>query len=1403
MKKLLLNFWLLLLCMIAGAGNAWGDETLTIDFEEELNTNWTLTTLIRKVKTSDVLAHGGNYFGGTNGKESGSVVTNEKIASPKSIVFYVSKESTNNTTSSWLVKVSSDGTNWEQVGEAQSASSGITKGKWTEVSRDLSSYSDVYVGVFYSGTTAKRCIDDVTITYSTGGSELAYNDLALTNTQIALNFDLYNNATAQIINYTTSSTGAVTIDESDYATFAIDTENKTITVTPKAVTPSTQTITVNQEADETYNAGSATFTVTITDSTPLPTYTVTFGDNSSTLTQETAGASVTLPSRDAIGDYTFAGWSETNVPTATTTAPTIIPVGAYTPTTDITLYPVYRMSEQSGEISDEWLEIFEAPADGQYAICSADYFMKASIASKRFENGDATPSINAGKLTVAPSSDCIWEIYKATDNNYRIKYGTNYVAATGSNNQGQFLTDATQDFAKWTITYNNSGYVIENVGMAAANKNRTLRNNDTYGWASYGASTGLAPRLFKKTTAAVETVYYWSSPVAAAVEKPVITVAENPFLFSTSATITCETEGADIKYSYDGENWNDYTAALTITATTTIYAKAVKGNDESSVAQYTATKNLANPTVTVTGDLTLDLDGETDVEAGTLAAAVTYNEEAVEGAVVTWESSNANVATIDAETGAVTIKTTGEVTFTATYAGNSDYAEATGTKTVTVIDSKIPGSEGNPYTVEQARAAIDAGTGITNVYATGKISQIDGYNSTYHSITYWISADGNTIGDQLEVYSGKGLNNANFSAVTDLQVGDVVVVFGTLKKYNDTYEFDKNNYIVSRTELPASDLTKTSDIVLDYKNGATDADLTDCFTTSSTGAITYTIADETVIENAEELISALKVGTTTVTVSQAATLSYKAGEIVISVTVQDTRDAATTIPAINIETVKVDDAGAIEVVNPVKADEGVTFSYTSSNEEVFLIDGTEYAALAVGTATVTVTATPSDANLYKPVVANFEVTVEADVKTDTEIALDTNSGSTVCGTKKSVDFVITDGYDGELTYTIDNAAIADVEIGASAITFTPKAVGTAVITISAPATATFNAAEDVQYTLTVTAPEGEATAAVLGEVTYTFDFSDNTDWAFPTDYATGENTYTKDGKTITLNAASNGYKHLGSALLIGKSGSTLTLPAFDKPVTKITTTGVSGASGKVTQNIFVGETAVSTATTSAAVDHEYEINSEYQAAGTIYTLKVTNGNNTQLTDLIVHMRADITAKLNASGYATFCSQYPLDFTTTDGYTAWQIKAISGETITFEKITGTIKGGQGILLKGDADATVTLASADSDAELNENLLFGTTAPTYIAAEEYYGLSGSKFVKVNAGVVPAGKALLPASEIPSTARELTFVFEDGGTTGIKLIDNSQSTIDNYYDLQGRKVNNPKAGLYIKNGKKVVVK
>ncbi len=111
----------------------------------------------------------------------------------------------------------------------------------------------------------------IVVTYSISGSSLDPSDLAITGAPVALSFDLYNNSSAQTVSYTTSSTGAITIEPAtptSYFSYVHDATNKTITVTPLAVTPSAQTVTISQEADENYYAGTATFTVSVTNSDP-------------------------------------------------------------------------------------------------------------------------------------------------------------------------------------------------------------------------------------------------------------------------------------------------------------------------------------------------------------------------------------------------------------------------------------------------------------------------------------------------------------------------------------------------------------------------------------------------------------------------------------------------------------------------------------------------------------------------------------------------------------------------------------------------------------------------------------------------------------------------------------------------------------------------------------------------------------------------------------------------------------------------------------------------------------------------------------------------------------------------------------------------------------------------------
>ena len=78
----------------------------------------------------------------------------------------------------------------------------------------------------------------------------------------------------------------------------------------------------------------------------------------------------------------------------------------------------------------------------------------------------------------------------------------------------------------------------------------------------------------------------------------------------------------------------------------------------------------------------------------------------------------------------------------------------------------------------------------------------------------------------------------------------------------------------------------------------------------------------------------------------------------------------------------------------------------------------------------------------------------------------------------------------------------------------------------------------------------------------------------------------------------------------------------------------------------------------------------------------------------------------------------------------------------------------------------------------------------------------FKKSTGGTLAAGKAYLV---MPAGARELNVSFdEEGNTTGVADI--NRETITNngdFFNLAGQRVAQPTKGLYIVNGKKVVIK
>lgn len=196
-----------------------------LDFEKDASTytNWVFTNIISNYNDSGVTAHGGSNYGSTGGKASGSIQTKYTIATPQSLTCYVSKQSTNTSVSTWYIQVSSDGSSWTNV--ASISASSMSKGEWKEFTADLSAYTNVYVRVYYDGTTAVRLIDDISLktvkapVISPEGGEFVNSQLVTItadegctiyytkdgsdptteSTQYAQPFNLYNTATVKAI----------------------------------------------------------------------------------------------------------------------------------------------------------------------------------------------------------------------------------------------------------------------------------------------------------------------------------------------------------------------------------------------------------------------------------------------------------------------------------------------------------------------------------------------------------------------------------------------------------------------------------------------------------------------------------------------------------------------------------------------------------------------------------------------------------------------------------------------------------------------------------------------------------------------------------------------------------------------------------------------------------------------------------------------------------------------------------------------------------------------------------------------------------------------------------------------------------------------------------------------------
>ena len=213
--------------------------------------------------------------------------------------------------------------------------------------------------------------------------------------------------------------------------------------------------------------------------------------------------------------------------------------------------------------------------------------------------------------------------------------------------------------------------------------------------------------------------------------------------------------------------------------------------------------------------------------------------------------------------------------------------------------------------------------------------------------------------------------------------------------------------------------------------------------------------------------------------------------------------------------------------------------------------------------------------------------------------------------------------------------------------------------------------------------------------------------------------------------------------------------------------------------------------------------------------------------------ASQTVKVGSAGKASFAAPVDLDFTNVEGLKAFTATGYdkSSKTIWLTRVMKVQKG-EGVLLKGDAkDYEIPSVAVQSS---YMNMFVGNTSGDKIQVQStsddgsqtnFYLKGDGTFVSVN-GYVNIGNnksyLALPTSMVAAASTrgaEANYIMEEpeviklpisfrsldndgNGTTAIR--ETKQSKDDGaYYTLQGQRVENPGKGIYIKNGKKVIIR
>ena len=532
---------------------------------------------------------------------------------------------------------------------------------------------------------------------------------------------------------------------------------------------------------------------------------------------------------------------------------------------------------------------------------------------------------------------------------------------------------------------------------------------------------------------------------------------------------------------------------------------------------------------------------------------------------------------------------------------------------------------------------------------------------------------------------------------------------------------------------------------------------------------------------------------------------------------------------LNLETGQTE---MIEFAKATTAD--VTFA--SSNESVATYDAATSTITAIAPGTTTITATSEANEQYEEGNATLVVTVKNPVKpanlsfSPTEIELEVGATQVVEFTKSTT---------ADVTFTNSNESVATYDAATS--TITAIAPGTATITAASQENGEYSAGSATLIVNVVKTFDGDI---IFYESFDTNDYKGGNDGNW--DAGSGTLRYDNDGwifssgygaqKCIKLGTGSG--KGSATTPQLGYAGTAkLSFRAGAWDYSKETTTieiSVSGGGeiiGKTTVELVKGEftdytfplkglTADSKITFSASD----EINNRFFLDEVKVEKLHVELNETSATAPEKKTITDVTLNrtFNADRWNPVCLPFAI---TAEQITEWfgedsEVAEYIGDeesngnvTVKFRKKTDGMNANTPYLLFPKKNVTVSKFPAveiiATDMPKSEGTIFdfvGTYTNQPKGSSEIqmgdYIVSGGIFKKASGGnAIKAFRAYLRQRDV-SNAKTVSMLFEDE-TTGISELKDNVVMPTVYYDLQGRRVANPSKGIYIANGKKVIIR